>query len=457
MAIDPTAKNREALFNGFKKIVPSSSPYGQHLEEEERIKQERIAVDEANNLVEQRGPVELPTEVERFTDPLSIPTPIISKESEQGFVNPSVQKPQRSVANAPSSLNPVETYKQGLGAEAEALDQQGDQEASAYQGLTDRYEKLDGQIEDVRTQEQKAFEEFEQQDAETREKIANFELKPTELFAGKATWQKILGGIGMFLGSITPEGARNVASIIDKEIERDINRQKQEFALLKDKRSDATNRYKMKLERLGSEKLATMSMKKDALMATEIHIKKIAAASKGDIARAKTTQGLAAIEMQQQKIQSEMAKEAAKIREAQEAGSVPGYSGTIKDPVAARAFKTAIAEAPQVMNEINNLLDINEKFLGGALSTDARASARQSQNLLLGKLRLAIVGPGTMSETDKEVMEEAIANPATFFTLGSSNKIKLDRLKDAYKNKIEADARAYGLQRVLPQGARKVQ
>ena len=71
-------------------------------------------------------------------------------------------------------------------------------------------------------------------------------------------------------------------------------------------------------------------------------------------------------------------------------------------------------------------MTINEQFMGGSLSPSARASAKQSQNLLLGKLRVAIVGPGTMSETDKDILEEAIANPTNFFSLGSSNKIILD-------------------------------
>lgn len=89
-------------------------------------------------------------------------------------------------------------------------------------------------------------------------------------------------------------------------------------------------------------------------------------------------------------------------------------------------------------------MSINKQF-GSSLSPSARASAKQSQNLLIGKLREAIVGPGTLSETDRDLLEKAIANPTDFFTLASSNEIKLNKLKESYNNALSAHASALGL------------
>lgn len=111
---------------------------------------------------------------------------------------------------------------------------------------------------------------------------------------------------------------------------------------------------------------------------------------------------------------------------------------------------------PGVKSEIQNLLSINNKFLGGALSTDARASAQQSQNMLIGKLRTLIVGPGAVNESEYKLLRDAISNPTDFFSLKSSNALKLKQLEKAIESKVEANIRAYGLKKSMPTGAREI-
>jgi len=446
MANDPTQANRDAIKGFIKSILPANSPLMSS--GDNALTPEALAKIEAEKKIAQTSQAQAIN-----------PVAAAPQEDVNEFVSPG--QPQEEAARTPAmNIAPqegaVDIYKRGIYDEANTLGQVGNEQAKAYGDLSAQQQKVDADIEAVRAKEQSAFEAFEKEDAETRKKIDNFEIEPKSFFAGKSTWQKILGGVGMFLGSITPEGARNVASIIEKEIDRDIDIQKQQFALLKDKRSDTANRYKMKVDRFGSDKLAMMSMKKDALMATELQLKKIEASAKGPLARSKATQGLAQLTMKSDEISMKMRAEYAKMQKENSKGAIPGYNGNIQDPTAARDFRAAISDAPIVAKEINNLMDINKKFLGGALSTDARASASQSQKLLIGKMRLALVGPGTMSEGDRSLMEEAIANPTGFFSLGSSNEIKLKKLLSIYNDKIASDARSYGLEKVMPQGARKL-
>jgi hypothetical protein len=446
MANDPTKANRDAISGFIKSILPANSPFMNS--GDNALTPGALAKIEAEKKIAEAAKAQAAN-----------PAPVVTPEAPIEFTNPN--QPQEEAARTPAmNIIPqegaVDIYKQGLYDEANVLGKVGNEQASAYGDLSNQQQKIDADIEAVRAKEQSAFEAFEKEDADTRKKIDNFEIEPKSFFAGKSTWQKILGGVGMFLGSITPEGARNVASIIEKEIDRDIDIQKQQFALLKDKRSDTANRYKMKVDRFGSDKLAMMSMKKDALMATELQLKKIEASAKGPLARSKATQGLAQLTMKSEEISMKMRTEYAKIQKDQSKGSVPGYNGIIEDPTSAREFRAMISEIPAVLSDLDTLLGINEKFLGGALSPSASATADSAALRLQGGLRVALLGPGTVNDSERKLLVDAISNPTRLFSLRGSNKIRIESLKKAYQSKVNANATALGLEKVMPQGARKL-
>jgi hypothetical protein len=136
--------------------------------------------------------------------------------------------------------------------------------------------------------------------------------------------------------------------------------------------------------------------------------------------------------------------------------SIPGYSGMITDPVSAREFRSMVSDAPSVLGDVDTLLGINNQFLGGALSPSASATAESAALRLQGGLRVAMLGPGTVNDSERQLLVDAISNPTNLFSLKGSNKIRLDSLKKAYQNKIDANAKALGLTKNTPTGARKI-
>lgn len=441
---DPTQQNRRAIRDGAQAVLPKGSPLAQSLAASKVAEDKQIALDEANNLVTQRQNPQLPPEAVAFTSaqPLTAPQAQQTAQVDQ-FVDPNQPATTQRAPAQGEAMSP------GVPAVAAPTipDQSGEinQTIQKYEGEAN---KVQSDIDALNAQRQKDIDE----------KIAADEkavttIQPTELFAGKSTWQKILGGVGMFLGSITPEGARNVANMIDKEIERDQALQLNNIKLKQDK---GDKHFQMLMQKYGSTENALLAKKKDAYTALGLHVKKLEMTAKNAETRARLAQGAQEIELKKQALNVELQKAMFKQSEKDQQGSIPGYAGTIKDPVAAREFRTMVAEAPVVRQEINNLLKINDQFLGGSLSPSARAEAAKSQSLLVGKLRVAIAGPGTMSEGDRTLIESVIANPTDFFSLGSSNKIKLKGILDAYNRSLEANAKAYGLQKQLPSGAVKV-
>ena len=90
------------------------------------------------------------------------------------------------------------------------------------------------------------------------------------------------------------------------------------------------------------------------------------------------------------------------------------------------------------------------------MSASASATAESAALRLQGGLRVAMLGPGTVNDSERQLLVDAISNPTNLFSLKGSNKIRLDSLKKAYQNKIDANAKALGLTKNTPTGARKI-
>jgi hypothetical protein len=74
-----------------------------------------------------------------------------------------------------------------------------------------------------------------------------------------------------------------------------------------------------------------------------------------------------------------------------------------------------------------------------------KVKAESIQTALIGNLRIALTGPGTMSESDRALLESAIATGTPFFSFDANSLSRLDELKGALGRKVAADADALGL------------
>jgi hypothetical protein len=210
----------------------------------------------------------------------------------------------------------------------------------------------------------------------------------------------------------------------------------------------------MYLDKYKDSQLATMALNREKLAAIDYQLKATQAKSKGQLARDK-------LEMGRIEIASKDAEIANKMREAmskQSIGSIPGYDGMITDEVTARDFKKQLAARDSALPEIQNLLDINKKSkLAKTFDPALSKSASDSQTLLQGQLREILVGPGTVQESERELMKNVIADTTKFMSLASSNEASLSRLKKAIQNKIDANAKYYGLRKQMPAGAKRIE
>ena len=74
-----------------------------------------------------------------------------------------------------------------------------------------------------------------------------------------------------------------------------------------------------------------------------------------------------------------------------------------------------------------------------------KVKAESIQTALIGNLRIALTGPGTMSETDRELLESAINTGTALFSFDANSLSRLDELKKALGRIMAANADALGL------------
>lgn len=95
--------------------------------------------------------------------------------------------------------------------------------------------------------------------------------------------------------------------------------------------------------------------------------------------------------------------------------SVIGYEGKAPTQAEAVKFRESVSEINSGVRALDELIQIGRK--GSSLSPTDRAKAQNLARMIQGKFRPIIVGPGAVTENDREVLEQVISNPLQIFTL----------------------------------------
>jgi hypothetical protein len=75
-----------------------------------------------------------------------------------------------------------------------------------------------------------------------------------------------------------------------------------------------------------------------------------------------------------------------------------------------------------------------------------KSEAEQLAKAAQGAMRLEIIGPGTVTDRDRALLESIVRNPTDIFSLKSSNVKALTSLLERAGSGLESKAKALGLQ-----------
>lgn len=287
-------------------------------------------------------------------------------------------------------------------------------------------------------------------------KATSGKVDPNRFWANKDTGDKVLAGIGFFLGSFGTNGNGNRAvATIQKAIDRDIDAQKVQIDQDKDQFKIQSGLYKDMVDKFKDKRTAEAATRVAYLDNAEMRVKEIAAKFKGQEVAANAQILLGELQIKKQEAQAAfIAKFAASLPVGPDANPeamkpeqreryVPGYGLALTKEDASK-LKEDVGTANTTKSGIKDLLRIAD-IDGKAFSPDLRAEAQTVASTLRGSLRTFLVGPGAVTESENKLLDTIIADPTKLTSLDSSSRTVLKTLMRRVDGALAAKVSAFGL------------
>lgn len=288
--------------------------------------------------------------------------------------------------------------------------------------------------------------------------LKNTQIDPSRYMHSMDAGAKISTAIGLLIGGLSTAAENPAVKFLDKQIDRDIEAQKadlgkkqnllsanlQQFGNLRDAEAMTRimhNDYMTHLLEQAAAK-AGSPMAKLAAEKQAFDYKQKSAALQSQIAMSGPPPvDDAAFAQRQQMLQATGKRDQAKE---EMATRVPGM-GNVNMPEDAKILKEMVATKKVAGQAIDDLLKIsNTPFK--SMRPEQISNAKVLQTTLVAKLKTFLAGTGTMSDQDRQIITEAVADPTAFFSLDSMNRAKLNTLKQALERGVSAEAETRGIQ-----------
>lgn len=395
--------------------------------------------------------------------PSLAPAPQMQQPAAQSLA-PQVQQPapmaqpaQAAASQTPSLMHGYESDIAGKQAEAQALAQQGDAQAKALEKQVTTLGKMSQQY-------QAKFDDLDRERKAFQQDVMDSHIDANRYLGSMTTGQKFDTAVGLILGGLGGGGQGNAAQdFLNRQIDRDIEAQKANLN---------------KKESLLSANMRQFGNLKDAMDMTKVmmndqviaKLKLAEAKAQNPLAKARAQQEIAKLEMQVAPMVQQLAtKQALSQFESQTQQDPSMYPQLIAayekvDPEKAKDLRerlvpgVGLANTPKDANEvkeitvsaqgakrgIQELRDLISKPLKSLNPLD-KAKAESVRQQLIGQLRTAILGPGTVNEAERKLMENIIPDVTSLMSLDASNKVKLDALEKRLMEGVGQNLSARGV------------
>lgn len=335
-----------------------------------------------------------------------------------------------------------------------------DEQRKAYMEESDIYRQQGEQIANAEAQfnreteqeleQQKNAKELETQVANDVDERSRMRLEPKNFFAGKNTWQKVMGGLGLFLSSFSKEGAARFAEAVDRDIELDLKAQESAI-LAKDKSiSDKQSLVKQYFDQYKDLKAARLMARADAFNMIKLRAESAASSTKSRAAAGAARQAVGLAELEINKAKQAAMAQLLKAQAAQDTKSVGrsvnvlGFEGLAPTEGEAKEFRTLGGEAKTALDSIDQLKTLSLK--GSKVSLQDQAKAETIARLLGASLRTTVVGQGAVSDAERKILEDIAANPLKIFSLQTTQLARLDQLKKQVVLNLKNKAQTIGIE-----------
>jgi hypothetical protein len=355
------------------------------------------------------------------------------------------QATAQALAAVPQALEQEARAKSQGAAEASKINAQASAALGSQQALQQRMEQEQRRMQAIQDYGDRIQEEMRKMQADGK------------LFHDRSLGNRLLTAIGIMVG-----GGPIVAAV-NQYIDKDVDKMRADY-------SEKQNLYKLNVQRLGDAQQAYNMTRLNLLQKVEYDLKAAGEKSMSKQALAGFQKNVADIRQQQLKLMKEIEKQQAlkELRTKSNQGAdkesmtramlrlemadpemaakmrpLETPVGLAASPEAAKEVKESIATNDSAMRSIGEL----EKMgFGSRFSIKDRARAKALTTTLTGALRVALTGPGTMSDSDRAIIQDVVADPTAIFSWGPSTKAKLATLKKVLSDAEADKLRSQGLQ-----------
>lgn len=231
-------------------------------------------------------------------------------------------------------------WTSSVGQEAAAASKMASAQAAAYTTAEDNLKQWEENrriVEEKRKErEQEQFNILQQRMEDVNKTAA---VDPNRYWANKSTGDKIMAGIGIFLGGLGRQGGNDALQIVQNAINRDIDAQKTQAQQKMNAFQMQNNLYKSMLDQFGDERSAEHATRLMMMNMLEMNIKKVEAQNQGPMIQARSQQALATIGLKKAEIQGELAKAYANSPQNMAADEVTKKILSLPQDMRSEAFK----------------------------------------------------------------------------------------------------------------------
>lgn len=359
------------------------------------------------------------------------------KNSEQ----PMPVSPNGAPTPAPMAPNPMEQLGGAYAQQQQATKNIGAIESQRQKQLADDMAANQVKEQESAQRLQALQTQFNTDDAALRKDISEKKIDPNKLWSSMGAANKIGMAISFILGGISQgmlkSGNNQAVTMFNKMVDDDIASQKAELGKKENLLSQNMAKFKDNV-------LAEQMTRTQLQSAFQAQLQQRAAQSGSKLAIEQAKLANGQIEEEKQKNIVSMAAAKAKAMEAKTDQFVPQLGAYAQSPEAAKKINQRLVDSNKASSGLNSLLAISQ-MTGKSFSPEMRAKAQTEALMLQGALREDIVGPGTVSDSDREMLKAVVADPTVLMSMDRTNLARLQTLKAVVDRNTNDTLRAYGM------------
>lgn len=389
-------------------------------------------------------------------------------------------------------MRPLEMQQQAINAGIASGESIAAEEAAYHRKM-----QRDANAEMIKNQqwEQQNREKFEEKGKKLEEyadNIATKKIDPERFWANKATWQKITGALAIGLGSAhASSGGDNPGlSIINQAIQRDVDAQKSEMANAREAYNARAGLYNDQLNMFKDERASKAAAMIHGISIAQMGLQAISARYKGADMKQKGQILNAQLESMKgqykqafaQEMQAQIIKASYSSGQSMSFGTIESlpkdqqekavgndqrFYGIASSPGGAQKIREKVPVVEATRSGLRRLIEIGKMPRTDKASPKLRDEVDILLSALKGTLREDLLGPGTVQENERKILDRIFVDPSTLFSLGNESKkleIMLGRVDARWRDELHANnlwlpedmrTNKYNEQPVTRTGARK--